>query len=372
MIGRIRNTLSDALDGIPHWADPDTGDWIVTPDGDWTGGAWVGQLWLAHRLSGDDRFHNAANRALQLLRKRVQKRTAFKSFTFYYGGALGALLNNDEFGRELALGAADSLVRQFSDRLSLIPLGPDAEEANAVGDEESSIDSLQATSLLLWAANYGQRYRHKDVAIRHAYTVLSNHVHADGSVIQSTTLNGNTGDVIREHTHKGYSDTSTWARAQAWAMLYSAHCAIHVPEKSVWLDYAILTADWWIDNVPNDNVAFWDFDDPNIPKAARDTAATAIAAAALLKLSYALAGHSGSQLYEARGRATVRSLVDAYLTPINDGDRRPHGILTGGCFTQRSGARIQDRAVNVELVFGSYYLLESLAFLSGFLDTRTL
>ena len=38
-------------------------------------------------------------------------------------------------------------------------------------------------------------------------------------------------------------------------------------------------------HVPADRVAFWSFDDPAIPTTERDTAATAIAAAALLKLA---------------------------------------------------------------------------------------
>ena len=41
---------------------------------------------------------------------------------------------------------------------------------------------------------------------------------------------------------------------------------------------------WWLAHVPSDHVAYWDFDDPAIPDAPRDTSATAIAAAALLKL----------------------------------------------------------------------------------------
>jgi hypothetical protein len=37
-------------------------------------------------------------------------------------------------------------------------------------------------------------------------------------------------------------------------------------------------ADWWMSRVLADRVAFWDFDDPAIPRTERDSAATAIVA----------------------------------------------------------------------------------------------
>ena len=38
MLTRVRDTSSRVRSGFPHWADPDTGEWTTTPDGDWTGG----------------------------------------------------------------------------------------------------------------------------------------------------------------------------------------------------------------------------------------------------------------------------------------------------------------------------------------------
>jgi unsaturated chondroitin disaccharide hydrolase len=58
-------------------------------------------------------------------------------------------------------------------------------------------------------------------------------------------------------------------------------------------------------------------------------------------------------------------LIEGYLTPCRPGDERPIGILTGGCFTRRSTVRSVDAATDVELIFGSYYLFEALAVLSG-------
>jgi unsaturated chondroitin disaccharide hydrolase len=60
-------------------------------------------------------------------------------------------------------------------------------------------------------------------------------------------------------------------------------------------------------------VAFWDFDDPAIPKTNRDTSATAIAAAAMIKIAALTGSNSKRRRYNEAAGATVRALVGKYL-----------------------------------------------------------
>ncbi len=250
MLARIAQTRDAAKAGLPHWARTDDGEWTFTSDGDWTGGAFVGELWLAH-LANPQRFPiSDAHAALSRMLPRAQLRTAFKGFGFYHGAALGSILFGDEMARDAALTAARSLEQMFDPKLGLIPLGQDAEEANAVGIAESSIDSLQATGLLYWASDQMGNSHMEEIANAHMRRVLEIHVRADNSVIQSSTLDPQTGKVLRTHTHKGYSDVSTWGRAQGWAMLYTAHAAMVRPKEPLWREYAVRVLDWWIDHVP--------------------------------------------------------------------------------------------------------------------------
>lgn len=367
MLSHIQATSRQVSSGVPHWADPATGHWTVTPDGDWTGGGWVGQLWLA-KLLNDSTPETAPGPWLERIRPRLDKRTAFKGFTFYYGAALGQMLFGDELAAAAATTAAEGLAELYDDALGLIPLGEDAEENSAVGTAESSIDSLQASSLLLWSASVNGKERHRAVGVAHTDRVLENHVHDDGSVIQSTTLDPENGKVLRSHTHKGFNDTSIWGRAQAWAMLYSSMCALRQPERASWRDYARRTCDWWLDNVPDDLVAYWDFDDPAIPDTSRDTAATAIASSALLKLARLLGEDGDGRRYREAATRTAGALVDGYLA-VDERAGYPVGMLRGGCFTRRPDSRPQDRSAHdVELVFGSYMLLETLLVLDGVVD----
>lgn len=364
MLTRVRDTAGRVGDAFPHWADPETGQWTVTADGDWTGGFWIAMLWLARHGTGDERYGRWAREWAARLHPRIASTSVFKAIPFYYGGSLGHLLLNDTGAREAALEAAASVVRLYDPTLGLIPLGAEAEEGSLVGPAESSIDSLFASPFLLWAARETGDSRMREIARNHASRVIELHLRDEGSFIQSSSLDAQSGELIRHYTHKGYSDTSTWGRAQSWGVLLSVMSYTREPGERRWLQAAERGADWWIAHVPSDHVAFWDFDDPRIPESERDTAATAAMACAMLKLA-ALAGPSKRQGYHRYGEATVSALVERYLTPVGPADRRGAGILTEGCFNKRQDSRSLDAAPHNELIFGSYYLFEALHILTG-------
>jgi unsaturated chondroitin disaccharide hydrolase len=367
ILGRMEDTRARVGKAYPHWADPETGNWTTTVDGDWTGGYWGGMHWLAAKYTGDDRYRTQAAALAQGMKNRIAIETVFKSFPFYYGAALGSLLFDDNGAKELAIACARSMVPMYNSTLKLIPLGRQAEEGGNIGNIETSIDSLQTAPFLFWAARAANDEEIRKVAHRHAATIIPLHLRADNSFIQSSTLDEN-GKLVRHHTHKGYSATSTWGRAQGWGVLFSTMCYLAAPEEASWLEGAQRGADWWIANVPADRVAFWDFDDPAIPNTERDTAATAIASSALLKLSKTARDQDSRARYRATAEATVKALVTKYLTPVSPGDKRVPGILTESCFNKRVDARPQDAANKCEFIVADYYFLECLLVLTGKLD----
>lgn len=368
MLVRVRDTGRRVTEGFPHWADPETGEWVTTPDGDWTGGYWNGLLWLAHSITGDARYRAWAAPLLERLRGRAGAKTVFKSFPFYYGAALGSIVGGDATAREVALLSARSLVQLYNPKLRLIPLGAEAEEGAHIGTTESSIDSLHAAPFLFWAAGETGDRAMREVAFDHADRIIPLHLREDGSFIQSSSLDPETGALVRHYTHKGYSDTSTWGRAQAWGVLFSTLSYLRGSQEKSWLAAAMRGADWWMAHVPADRVAFWDFDDPAIPNTERDTAATAVATAALLKLSRIAQPESKRAQYRQFVESTLEALTTRYLTPTRAGDQRVPGILTESCFNKRPDARPHDAANRCEFILASYYLFESLLGAAGQLD----
>jgi unsaturated chondroitin disaccharide hydrolase len=355
---RLKHTLATNQGGLPHYADTRTGQWVTTPDGDWTGGHFVGQLWLA--ASGDRRYVDAARDYLTRLDGRENSPTIFRGFLFHYGAALGGHLLDDDTGWASAVRGARALLNDFNPVTGVIPLGTAAEEAHSVGDAETSIDAVGAVSALLAAvADRTDDPSMRDAAISHARRHVEICVRADGSVCQSGTLDTATGDVVRHYSHKGYSASSTWARAQAWAMLAFSMSAHWLPENPEFLRAAVTVSDWWADHVPDDLVAFWDFDDPDVPRAPRDTAATAIAASALLKLARLV---DEPDRYRILAERTVAALIDGYLRPV-PGLPGDVGVLGSGCYN-----KLINLATDNELVWGDYYFAEALAVLDGMLD----
>jgi unsaturated chondroitin disaccharide hydrolase len=218
---------------------------------------------------------------------------------------------------------------------------------------------------MLWAAREAGDAEIRSAGQNHARRVVELHLRDDSSFIQSSSLDPNTGQLVRHYTHKGYSESSTWGRAQAWGTQFSVLSYLIGPKEDAWLEASIRGADWWLAHVPADRVAHWDFDDPAIPNAERDTAATAIAASALLKLGAAAPTEEQRARYHQAGEATVEALIRGYLTPTSTDDRRSPGRLVESCFNKRADARPQDAVTNAEFIVGSYYLFECLQMLSG-------
>ena len=359
----VRATVAADLTGFPHYGDTDTGAWTTTPDGFWTGGYWNAMLWLGGAIFDDADLVAEARRWTERLRPRIGSESVFRGFLFYYGAALGDILHGDDASRALAISAAERLGDDFDPKLGLIPLGAEAEEAHTVGASEANIDGLAAVPLLLFAAGKAGDEGLRARALRHTLRSAALCIRHDGSVVQSVSLDPETGERVRSYTHKGVSDDSTWTRAQAWAMQFLAFAARHMPQENALLEAATRVADWWVENVPADRVADWDFDAPIDQDTRKDTSGTAIAATALLKLSTVVEDPGAAARYRACAEDTLRTLAFCHLTPVAPRDRRPPGILTNGCFDQREGVALAN-----QLIWGSYYLLEGLAMLTGRLE----
>ena len=361
---RIDSTLEQVGSGFPHYADPETGTWTTSPTGDWTGGYWTGMLWLAYSRTGDERYRTAAEDWTERLRGRVGSETVFRGFLFWYGAALGHVLSGSHTAREMALAGADGFASLYNAKASVIPLGREAEEASDVGLNDANIDCAQGCALLDWAAQESGRDELREIGVSHVRTLIDFCLRDDGSVCQSARFDDKTGELMERYTHKGFSDGSTWTRAQAWAMLGFATAAAR-SEDPVFLKSARKATDWWLDHIPAGHVAYWDFDAPREPTTKRDTSGTAIAAAAMLKLAALLGGSdpTAGRRYRDAAADTAQALLDDYLTPTGPGDPRAAGILTEACYNHRIGLATQH-----ELIWGSYYLYEALHVLAGHVD----
>ncbi|HWM00682.1 MAG TPA: hypothetical protein VNP20_25300 [Nocardioidaceae bacterium] len=361
IIERGQQTATRTDGGFPHYADMASGEWTLSPDGDWTGGFFVGQLWLAAAAGKGD--VGKAARWAEKLRPRISSDTFFRGFLFWYGAALGSELLGHRRSRELALEGALALADSFHPVAGLLPLGSAAEEAHSVGLNETNIDGVPGGApLLYWAADVTGDDSLREKARSHVARHVELLVRADGSVVQSATFDPSDGSLVRTYTHKGVRDDSTWARAQAWGMLGLAQAAQREP--TVFAADAMRVCDWWCAHLPARRVAYWDFDAPEHESdPLLDTSATTIAAASLLKMRRI--SPERADVYGKVAREMVEAVVDRHVSRA--GGDRPSGIVGDACYNRRIGLATQN-----ELVWGSYFLLESLLTLTGQVDSANL
>lgn len=350
---RIDETAAEDDTGFPHIGDPVTGDWTRSPAGDWTGGFWNGLLWLAAATTDDSSYRTLARDWTERMIPRKDSETIFRGFLFWYGAAIGDVLLGDSLAREVATDGARGLAGLYNPAAQLIPLGDQAEEASSVGRGEANIDGVPGgTPLLSWAARNDGASEWSKLAAAHAERHIELCVRADGSVCQSASFDPTSGDVLARYTHKGISDDSTWTRAQAWAMLGFAQAAIRC-DRDRFLPTARKVADWWVEHLPDDAVTYWDFDAPQVEETKRDTSGTAIGATALLKLAQLIPDRADA--YRDTAMRSAHALVNRHLSS--------QGALIDSCYNYRIGL-----AVANELIWGDYFLYETLNVLSGRLD----
>jgi len=217
------------------------------------------------------------------------------------------------------------------------------------GDFNVIIDSLMKPQLLWWAAANGGPPSLANRARNHALTTARDFVRPDGSTYHIVYYDAETGAVLRRGQASGYDDDSTWARGQAWAILgfSAAYRETGDPEL---LDAARAVSDWYLANLPADLVPYWDFGDPAIPDAPRDSSAAAIAASGLVDLALVDPDPERRSAYEAAATAILESL----MSPAYTSRRGDPSVLLHGTYLRSAG--ISDRG----LAFGDTFYLEAL------------
>lgn len=353
MFDRIEATRREDAAGFPEYAAAADPAWARSADGTWCGGFWVGQLWLAAAVGHGAGTREDARAHLLALEPQAELDSVFRGFIFWYGAALGEVLLGDEAAAEAARRGAAGLAASRNPVAGLVPAGTGGSWSSPAGAHEAWIDGVPGVTPLLHRAGG----KLAPLGLQHAASTLELCLRDDGTVAQVAAFDPLSGELRGRRNPNGWSDESTWSRAQAWALLGLAQAARRDPER--FAAPARRLADAWLERLPDGAVAPWDFDHPEAATTWRDTSAAAIAAAALLKV--ATFAPDGERYAEGAGRIAAALVADH----LSSGD--PPGRLLDGCYNGRKGF-----AVDAELIWGNYFLLEALLGIAGLLDTAAL
>lgn len=325
--------------------------WKLKSSGDWTSGFYPGTLWYAYELSGENDFKKWAEMwTTGIGKEKLNTDTHDLGFRFNCSFGNGLRLAPNEVAgqkyKEILLTAAATADSRFSKLIGQYPSSWDKKPLpNSI---PAVVDVMMNLELLLWASENGGDPTIKERCITHANTSYRDFVRDDGGTFHVVRYDKSTGGILNKGQLQGDVDSSTWSRGQAW-MVYGFTVMYRYLRDPQYIDKAIRLADYFIDHLPEDKVAKWDFQS-NLD--IRDASASAIVASALFELQEYIVDKTKKQYYLNEAKGILKSLcMPPYFS---------EGIGTN-CLLLHSTQYYRDTEnTDVPSTFADYYFLESI------------
>jgi unsaturated chondroitin disaccharide hydrolase len=189
------------------------------------------------------------------------------------------------------------------------------------------------------------------MAYSHARQAARHIIREDASCYHTFYMDTQTGEPLGGKTCQGFSDDSSWARGQAWAV-YGFPLSYDYSGDEGFLEIAVKMANYFLNRLPDDDVCYWDliFTDGDQE---RDSSSAAIAACGLLELSKHLPlTQAYRAFYENASLKIIQSLTERYTTKNS-----PHsnGLLLHGVYNKPGSCGVDECCI-----WGDYFYFEAL------------
>lgn len=320
----------------------------LVPAKDWCSGFFAGELWYLYEYTKDNYWKQKADEYTSLLEPvKSYKGTHDLGFIINCSAGNGYRLTSSPRYKEIIIESAKSLSSRFNPRVGCIRSW-DCSEPKWL--HPVIIDNMMNLEMLFEATKLSGDSSYYKIAVSHANTTMKNHFRKDYSSFHVIDNDPYTGLVRKKNTAQGYSDSSAWARGQAWGLYGYTMCYRETGDKK-YLTHAQNIAKFIFTNpnLPADMIPYWDYNDPAIPSTPRDVSAAAVMASAL----YELSTYSDQSLgYKEKADVIVESIANHYRVPFKE----MHGFLT----YSSTGHKPAGTEINVPIVYADYYFLEAL------------
>ena len=349
-------TLKDKPGLLPRTIDKN-GKLMTSDSRWWCSGFFPGVLWYLYEYSGKNEIKDQA----ELFTKRVEREKFTTTnhdvgFMIYCSFGNGYRLTGNQDYKNVIETACNSLSTRYNDKIKSIKSWDFIEND---WQFPVIIDNMMNLEMLLWGSKQFNNNYFRTIAVNHANTTQKYHFRDDYSCYHLVSYDTLTLKPEFKRTYQGASDSSSWARGQAWA-LYGYTVMYRETKNLKYLDLARHIAQFIIHNpnLPKDKIPYWDFNAPNIPNEERDASAAAIMASALIELS------SYVDKMECREYMNV---VETQLSTLCSDEYLANPGTNGNFILKHSvGSKPhQDIApyfgeVNVPLTYADYYFVEAL------------
>lgn len=332
---------------LPRSFDSATRTEVTSSTGWWTSGFFPATLLKLYSVNHDTALYREALRRMHHLeREQYNKSTHDLGFMMYCPFGEAYRLTGDAAYADVLMNSARSLSTRYHAVTGVIRSWDHAPWQYPV-----IIDNMMNLELLCWASSHSGDTSFRHIAMTHALTTMRNHYRPDYSSYHVVDYDTVTGAVLKRQTAQGYSDSSDWARGQAWG-LYGFTMMYRCTHDRRFLTFATHIADFILAHIPSDRVPYWDYSDPRIPNTYRDASAAAVMASALIELAGYVPAFKGRRYLSA---ATV-----ALWTLSSPAYRAAYGA-NGGFLLMHSVGNIPAKSeIDTPLTYADYYFVEAM------------
>ena len=319
---------------------------------EWTDGFWTGLLWLAFEHTNDIKYKNLAEKNVESFNNRIVNNIEVDhhDLGFLYSPTCVAAykITNSDFALDTALLAAKKLTTRYQ------PLG---QFIQAWGPMDSSehyrfiVDCMLNLPILRFAAKHTKDELYNDIANKHFNTSVENIIRDNASCYHTFYMDSKTGKPLKGATRQGYNDDSSWARGQAWGM-YGIALNFPYDKKNDLVKLYKGMSNYFLNNLPKDDVCYWDLIFDEQSGQPKDSSAAAIAACGMIEMDKYLKQDVDREVYQGAVHAIMKSLINNY-TISNKEVGNP--IITHGVYSWHS-----KKGVDEGNIWGDYYYLEAL------------
>jgi unsaturated chondroitin disaccharide hydrolase len=315
----------------------------------WCDGFLPGMMWIFARRTGDPFWREQAEAYSRDLEERKHDRDVHDlGFVFWSTYKRWFDLTGDEALNDVVVTAGTTMRYRFNEKGRYL--------RSFVAPESCFIDIMMNIGIIFYAAQQSGNDDLLSKVTEHCLTTRRYLVRGDGSTAHEGIFDLETGQFLRQTTHQGWRDDSSWARGQAWA-IYGFGAAYRFSDEVQFLETAQRCADFYIERTGPEGVPPNDWEEPN-PARPWESSAAAITASGLFQLAELTDDPIRSEDYQAYAAQIMTSLLD----PEFLADQTPgwEGILKHGSYHERL-----DLGVDESVMWGEYIFVEALDKLLG-------
>lgn len=328
---------------------------------EWTTGFLTGEYWMAYEYTKDVSFKEAALIQVDSFLNRIRNHidTDHHDMGFLYTPSCAAAWDicRSENGRQAALLAAENLLDRFQEKGQFFQAWG---ELGAADNYRMIIDCLLNLPLLYWASKVTGDQRYEEKARAHTKTALRHLIRDDYSIYHTYYFDPQTGKPLKGVTHQGYSDSSAWARGQAWG-IYGLALSYKYTGDEACIELFDKVAGFYLQHLSADFIPYWDLVFKEGSDQPKDSSAAAIAACGMLEMAEYLPADKAAY-YRCQAEKTADALLN---TCAVSSPSVSNGLLMHGVYAKSSPYNpVEDRGVDECSTWGDYFFMELLMRLS--------